>query len=530
MSNKRSFDEAALEGYDNNELLIPNAGDTVDDALLFENIQLSPQNPELIEQIISQQVETAEIPSATIVPEEISTTTIPRPLVEDRDGAINTALGAADSSRATSEATQGSEDATAQQTAQKPPKKKARKNHVPTLSRGKKDWRDAYLTNHHKRKDNMMAEWAEAKEKHEKAMEAKYRKGPVPSEEQFKKREPLTRAPTACDFCRLFKSRCNSDKDTECSNCVKTNSWCGETNASTEVTHYRGLSKDQEERIQTLQEELEGLKRREQKYRNEIEELKKQLDDWKTWVTKDAWPKHGLKPPSARLPNFPARDNFRANYSRGNNQFPPLPTLATPYGSWQTLGGTEYRRNYGGKGTAQVPAAGSLGPNQSNHHPGLGTVASGSSQTAPGYPPQQNGVGPASLTNYSQFGRLQPDTHLHQDTAVNSYCEQIPQPLDDQMDGMPHGLPTLPYSFFNTPLGQGIPPMSSLASQYSAPLQTQQLHSNQMDYYASSPAQVIAQGAHQVKTDSSYVYENPQTEEVSSNLQQPAEDTELYEE
>lgn len=97
------------------------------------------------------------------------------------------------------------------------------------------------------------------------------------------------------------------------------------------------------------------------------------------------------------------------------------------------------------------------------------------------------------------------------------------------MDGMPDGLPTLPYSVFNTPLGQGIPPMSSLASQYSAPLQTQQLHSNQMDYYASSPVQVIAQGAHQVKTDSSYVYENPQTEEVSSNLQQPAEDTELYE-
>ncbi|KAE8133070.1 hypothetical protein BDV38DRAFT_287160 [Aspergillus pseudotamarii] len=488
MSNKRSFDEAALEGYDNNELLIPNAEDTVDDALLFENIHLSPPNPEPIEQTISQQVEIGEIPSATVVPEEISTTAIARPPVENRDGATTTALEAANSSRATSEATQGSEDATAQQTAQKPPKKKARKNHVPTLNRGKKDWRDAYLTNHHKRKDKMMAEWAEAKKKHEKAMEAKYRKGPVRPDEQFKKREPLTRAPTACDFCRLFKSRCNSDKDTECSNCVKTNSWCGETNASTEVTHYRGLSKDQEEKIQTLQEELEGLKRREQKYRNEIEELKKQLDD-----------------------------------------FPPLPTLPTPYGSWQTLGSTDYQRNYGGKGTAQVPVAGSLGPSQSNHQPSLSTVASGSSQTAPGYP-QQNEVGPASLTNYSQFGRLQPDTLLHQDRAVNFYCEQVPQPLDGQMDGMPHGLPTLPYSVFNTPLSQGIPPMSSLASQYSAPLQTQQLHSNHMNYYASSPAQVIAQGAHQVKTDSSYVYENPLTEEVSSNLQQPAEDTELYKE
>lgn len=48
-----------------------------------------------------------------------------------------------------------------------------------------------------------MAEWTEAKEKHEKAMEAKYRKDPVPPDEQFKKREPLTRAPTACDFCRV---------------------------------------------------------------------------------------------------------------------------------------------------------------------------------------------------------------------------------------------------------------------------------------------------------------------------------------
>ncbi|KAB8202806.1 hypothetical protein BDV34DRAFT_146045 [Aspergillus parasiticus] len=528
MSNKRSFDETALEGYGNNELLIPNAGDTVDDALLFENIQLSPPNPELIEQTISQQVETAEGFSAAVEPEETSATTIPRPPVEDNDAAITTALGAADPSTASSDATQESEDATAQQTVQRPPKKKARKIHVPTINRGKKDWRDAYLTNHHKRKYNMMAEWVAAKERHKKYEEEKWPNGDVPEKEKFKKREPLTRAPTACDYCRLFKSRCNSDKDTECSNCVKSNSWCGETNASTEVTHYRGLSRDQEEKIQTLQEELDGLKRREQKYRNEIEELIKQLDDWKAWVPKDAWPKHGQKPPSALLPNFPARNNSRASYSWGNNQFPPLPTLSTSYGSWENLGNTEYRRNYGGKGAAQVPAAGSLRPNQSNHQPGLGTVASGSSQTALGYPPQQNGVGPASMTNYSQIGRLQPDTLLRQGTAVNSYHKRIHQPLGDQLDGMTHGLSTLQYGSFNPPLGQGLPHMPSLASQYPAPLQIQPLHNNQMDYYASpSPAPVIAQGAHQIKTDSSYAYGNPQTEEMSSNLQRSAEDDEL---
>lgn len=203
MSNKRSFDEAALEGYGNNELLISNAGDTVDDALLFENIQLSPPNPELIEQTISQQVETAEVPSAAVDPEETSTTTIPRPPVEDNDAAITTALGAADPSTATSDATQESEAVTAQQTAQRPPKKKARKNHVPTINRGKKDWRDAYLTNHHKRKNNMMAEWVAAKERHKKYEEATWPNGDVPADKKFKKREPLTRAPTACDFCRV---------------------------------------------------------------------------------------------------------------------------------------------------------------------------------------------------------------------------------------------------------------------------------------------------------------------------------------
>ncbi|GMF79992.1 unnamed protein product [Aspergillus oryzae] len=451
MSNKRSFDEAALEGYGNNELLISNAGDTVDDALLFENIQLSPPNPELIEQTISQQVETAEVPSAAVDPEETSTTTIPRPPVEDNDAAITTALGAADPSTATSDATQESEAVTAQQTAQRPPKKKARKNHVPTINRGKKDWRDAYLTNHHKRKNNMMAEWVAAKERHKKYEEATWPNGDVPADKKFKKREPLTRAPTACDFCR-----------------------------------------------------------------------------WKAWVPKDAWPKHGQKPPSALLPNFPARNNSRASYSWGNNQVPPLPTLSTSYGSWENPGGTEYGRNYGGKGITQVPAAGSLGPNQSNHQPGLGTVASGSSQTALGYPPQQNGVGPTSLTNYSQIGRLQPDTLLRQGTAVNSYHERIHQPLDGQLDGMTHGLSTLQYGGFNPSLGQGLPHMPSLASQYPAPLQIQSLHNNQMDYYASpSPATVIAQGAHQIKTDSSYAYGNPQTEEIPSNLQRSAEDDEL---
>lgn len=250
---------------------------------------------------------------------------------------------------------------------------------------------------------------------------------------------------------------------------------------------------------------------------------------WKAWVPKDAWPKHGQKPPSALLPNFPARNNSRASYSWGNNQVPPLPTLSTSYGSWENPGGTEYGRNYGGKGITQVPAAGSLGPNQSNHQPGLGTVASGSSQTALGYPPQQNGVGPTSLTNYSQIGRLQPDTLLRQGTAVNSYHERIHQPLDGQLDGMTHGLSTLQYGGFNPSLGQGLPHMPSLASQYPAPLQIQSLHNNQMDYYASpSPATVIAQGAHQIKTDSSYAYGNPQTEEIPSNLQRSAEDDELW--
>lgn len=202
--------------------------------------------------------------------------------------------------------------------------------------------------------------------------------------------------------------------------------------------------------------------------------------------------------------------------------------MSTSYGSWENPGGTEYGRNYGGKGITQVPAAGSLGPNQSNHQPGLGTVASGSSQTALGYPPQQNGVGPTSLTNYSQIGRLQPDTLLRQGTAVNSYHERIHQPLDGQLDGMTHGLSTLQYGGFNPSLGQGLPHMPSLASQYPAPLQIQSLHNNQMDYYASpSPATVIAQGAHQIKTDSSYAYGNPQTEEIPSNLQRSAEDDEL---
>ncbi|GAB1197017.1 hypothetical protein APSETT444_006298 [Aspergillus pseudonomiae] len=204
MSNKRRFDEAALEGYDD-ELLMPNAGDTVDDALLFENIQLSPPNPELVEQTISQQVETAEIPSATAVPEEITTT---RPPLEDRDAPITTALEATDPSRAVLEATQELEDATAHQNARKPPKKKARKNHEPTQNRGKLDWRDAYLTNHHKRKNKMMAEWVAAKEKHEKALKEEYPKekypNGAPDDKQFKKREPLTRAPTACDYCRVI--------------------------------------------------------------------------------------------------------------------------------------------------------------------------------------------------------------------------------------------------------------------------------------------------------------------------------------
>ncbi|OGM43457.1 hypothetical protein ABOM_007852 [Aspergillus bombycis] len=528
MSNKRRFDEAALQGYDNDELLMPNAGDTVDDALLFENIQLSPPNPELVEQAISQQVETAEIPSATVVPEEISTTTIPRPPLEDRDAAITTALEAADPSRAALEALQESEDATAQQTVRKPPKKKARKNHEPTQNKGKSDWRDAYLTNHHNRKNKMMVEWLAAKEKHEKALKAAHPNGSAPKEDQFKKREPLTRAPTACDYCRLFKSRCNSDKDTECSNCVKSNSWCGETNASTGVTHYRGWNRDQEEKIQTLEEELDGLKRGEQNNRNKIEELEKQLDAWKTWAIKVAWLKHGVRPPSALLPNIPARNTSRANYSWGKIQFPPLPTFPT-YTSWPNPGGTEHVRDYSGKGTAQVPAAGSLGPNQSSHL-GLDTVASGSSQTATSYHPQQNGEGLASLTSYSQIGRLQPDTLLHQDTAVNSYRERFHQPLDGQMDGMPHGLPTPQYSVFNPPLGQGLPPLHTFPSQYPAPLQIQQLHNNQIGYYTSPPAHVIAQGAHPVKPDSSYVYESPQTEDASSNLQQPAEDNELYEE
>ncbi|KAB8258989.1 hypothetical protein BDV32DRAFT_64331 [Aspergillus pseudonomiae] len=523
MSNKRRFDEAALEGYDD-ELLMPNAGDTVDDALLFENIQLSPPNPELVEQTISQQVETAEIPSATAVPEEISTT---RPPLEDRDAPITTALEATDPSRAVLEATQELEDATAHQNARKPPKKKARKNHEPTQNRGKLDWRDAYLTNHHKRKNKMMAEWVAAKEKHEKALKEEYPKekypNGAPDDKQFKKREPLTRAPTACDYCRLFKSRCNSDKDTECSNCIKTNSWCGETNASTHVTHYRGWSRDQDERIQTQDEELDGLKRREQNYRNKIEELEKQLDDWKTWATKVAWLKHGIKPPAVLLPNIPARNTSRANYSWG--KFSSLPTFPT-YTSWPSLVGTEHRRDYSGKGTAQVPAARSLGLNQLNH-PGLDTVASGPSQTAPSYHPQQNGEGLGSLTNYPQIGRLQPDT-LHQDTAVNSYRERFHQPLDGQMDGMPHGLPTPQYSVFNPPLGQGLPPLQTFPSQYPAPLQIQQLHNNQIGYYT-SPAQVIAQGAHPVKPDSSYVYDNPQTEDAPS-LQQSAEDNELYEE
>ncbi|KAE8376338.1 hypothetical protein BDV26DRAFT_239179 [Aspergillus bertholletiae] len=506
MSNKRKFSETCFEDdeedEEDEEVLISDAGDTVENAYLFDSIQFNPPNHELIEQTISQQAENEEAPSATIVPKEISTITItlPRPPVEDCDAAVTVALEAAGPSNAAPEVVQGTGDTPAQQITRRPPKKKVQKNHGPVQDRGKLNFSGPLITYHGRRKNKMMAKWEDEKDKYDKEQEERLQRGEITVKKKFKRQEPLTRAITACDRCKLYKSKCEFTGDRPCSQCEKSNSWCTETNPSTGVVHFRGLKKDQEEKIHAFQHELDGLKKREQEYRKEIEKLKEQLCEWRIRATKEAWVNHGLKPPP--------RNDSLANHPWGNHQFPSPQTLATPnYTPLSNSRSPVYRSNYGGKGTAQIMTAGNLDPNQSSRQLGLGNVV-GSSQAAFGYPSQQSG-GFDSLPSCTQLVQIQPDTAL---SADNSYSERIPPALDSQMDGplMPHDPPSIQYNTL-----YGLQPSVPFASQYPAPSQILQPHNNQMGYYA-TPTPAIVQAANQVKLDSSYAYQNLHAEEVPS--------------